>query len=287
MRIEGLLQAQAEARPDALALLDWDGTAWSFDREWRAACDAGDMLLRKGVQPGDRVLLVTENCAALCALIFACARIGAWAVPVNARQTGAELSRIITHAEPRVAVFLTSVSSDAAAHARAIQAAPEQGLWGDVAVAVLNDSNPAEEQDVAVMLYTTGTTGTPKGVMLTHSNLVFAGQMSAKFRGITDSDRVYGALPMSHVFGLASMLMASTYAGATIQLEARFAANSLYQALKSGVTILPAVPQMHALLMAYTEHEGLPAVAGGPLRYVSSGAAPLDPVWKRKGAAKS
>jgi long-chain acyl-CoA synthetase len=135
------------------------------------------------------------------------------------------------------------------------------------------------------MLYTTGTTGTPKGVMLTHANLVFAGETSAKLRGMTPTDTVYGALPMTHVFGLASMLMAATSAGATIRLEARFAAAKLYAALTSGVTILPAVPQMHALLMQYVSEQGLTTLAGGPLRYVSSGAAPLDPVWKRKAEA--
>jgi len=111
------------------------------------------------------------------------------------------------------------------------------------------------------MLYTTGTTGTPKGVMLSHDNLVYAGRTSAHTRGIVGTDCVYGALPISHVFGMASMLMAS------------------------GVTILPAVPQMHALLMQYTAEQGISSIAGGPLRYVSSGAAPLDPVWKRKAEA--
>lgn len=282
MHIHEFLTQQAEVRPDAIAIQDWDGTQISFAGELVAARAAADLLSLNGVQRGDRVLMVTENCAALCMFIYGCSMIGAWAVPVNARQTGPELERIINHATPRVAVFFGAVSPDAAAHGTRLNAREVHGAWGNVMVAELGPSDPATDTDVAVMLYTTGTTGTPKGVMLTHSNLVFGGKASAQTRGMTPEDTVYGVLPMTHVFGLASMLMAATSAGATIRLEARFSAEKLYDALTSGVTILPAVPQMHALLMQYTKDKGIKSIAGGPLRYVSSGAAPLDPVWKRK-----
>lgn len=285
MRIHQFLSDQAETRPDAIALLDWDGAPWTFAQEWEAAQAGADLLKLAGVQKGDRVLMVAENCATLCAFIFACSVIGAWAVPVNARQTEAELERIVTHANPRVALFMSGVSPDAKAHGAIYDAHEVKGTWGSLLMAELAASNPEADKDVAVMLYTTGTTGTPKGVMLTHSNLVFAGKLSTDTRGMRSTDIVYGALPMSHVFGLASMLMAATFIGATVRIEARFSAAKLHAALNEGVTILPAVPQMHALLMQYTADQGIDSIAGGPLRFVSSGAAPLDPVWKRKAEA--
>ncbi len=285
MQIHQFLEDQANARPDALAIVDWDGVEWSFAKEWDVAQKCADLLRLSGVQRGDRVLMVTENCAMQCAFVYACSLIGAWAVPVNARQTGAELERIIKHSAPRLGLFMSEVSPDAKAHGTRLDAREVKGAWGSVMVAELGPSDPEPDKDVAVMLYTTGTTGTPKGVMLTQSNLVYAGKTSADTRSLVASDVVYGSLPMTHVFGLASMFLASTFIGATIRLEARFSAAKLYKALTSGVTILPAVPQMHALLMQYTAEQGIESIAGGPLVYVSSGAAPLDPVWKRKAEA--
>ena len=285
MRIHQFLSDQAESRPDAIALLDWDGTPWTFAQEWEAAQAGADLLKLAGVQRGDRVLMVTENCATLCVFIFACSIIGAWAVPVNARQTEAELSRIIAHANPRVTLFMSSVSPDAKTHGERLNAHDVRGVWGNMKMVESAPSDAESDKDVGVMLYTTGTTGTPKGVMLTHSNLVFASKLSTDPRGMLATGTVYGALPMSHVFGLVSMMIAATFIGATVRLEARFSPAKLFAALNDGVTILPAVPQMHALLMQYTAEQGIESIAGGPLRFVSSGAAPLDPVWKRKAEA--
>ncbi len=95
-------------------------------------------------------------------------------------------------------------------------------------------------------------------------------------------DRLFAALPLTHVFGLASVVMAGLRAGACVQLCSRFSPETLFQALTDGgITILPAVPQMHAALMQYLRARGLDRIKNHRLRYVSSGGAPLDPAWKR------
>lgn len=280
------LSRQLELRPDALALSDSLGTSWSF-AELDQAAEAGAALLRlASAKRGDRVMILSENSAAAVAFLFACWKLGAVAVMVNARQSGAEVQRILDHSTPAVVVCTSAVSPDALAHADRLGATAQQGVFGSVHLARPYASNAdASLHDVAVLLYTTGTTGAPKGVMLTHDNLCFGGQASADLRQMSDKDLVYGVLPITHVFGLASVVVAACAAGAAVRLEARFSAAKLFAALQDGVTLLSAVPQMHALLMQYTAEQGLKALGSEKLRYVSSGAAPLDPSWKRKAEA--
>ncbi|WP_170365256.1 class I adenylate-forming enzyme family protein [Ruegeria arenilitoris] len=278
--------AQIRTRPQARAFADGFGANWSFADLDRAISELSDILLASGVRPCDRVMLVLENCCATVAALFACSRIGACVVPVNARQTAAELARIVDHITPAVILFTSAASPEACDHARMAGGQPVSGDFGQMHLAAPNPSAPDPDlADVAAMLFTTGTTGTPKGVMLTHENLRFGGLTSANFRGLTQDDVVYGVLPISHIFGLASIVTGSALAGAFVQLDARFAADRAFAALNTGVTVFSGVPQMHALLMQYAREQGLERLPSGVLRYTSSGAAPLDPAWKRKAEA--
>ncbi|SDF22589.1 class I adenylate-forming enzyme family protein [Limimaricola pyoseonensis] len=285
-RIDALIARHAAERPQAQGLIDSDGRVFDWAGYEAAVAAMADLLRDRGLATGDRLLIVAENCAATALSIFAAARLGAIAVPVNARMTTAEIARITNHAEPRLVAYTTNVSPEAQAHADAAGAEAVESPAGRIAIAQgPGGAADPEARDVAVILYTTGTTGDPKGVMLTHANLRFAGNASSVLRDMVPGDRIYGALPLTHVFGLASMLMAGATCGAAIRLETRFAPDKLLAALQDGATVLPAVPQMHALLMKHVASLGLDRLEGAQLRYVSSGAAPLDPAWKRKAEA--
>ena len=281
LKIDALVTARAAKAPDHPALVAQDQTL-TYGALDAAITEAADLLRARGARPGDRVLLVVENCAATAVLILAASRIGALAVPVNARMTGAEIARIADHATPRLTLWSSHISPEAARHAAQAGAQPITTSFGILHISGMAETAVSDDRQTAVILYTTGTTGAPKGVMLTHDNLIFAGRTSAHLRAMVPADRVYGVLPLTHVFGLASMLIATLAAGATAQLETRFRPDLVLRALQDGVTVFPAVPQMHALLMQHAQDQGMTRLDGNRLRYVSAGAAPLDPAWKAR-----
>ncbi|MDJ0943680.1 MAG: class I adenylate-forming enzyme family protein [Kiloniellales bacterium] len=268
------------AAADPLALRSYAGL--------REEVEALAALFRaEGVEPGDRVLILLENSLAGAAAILAAARLRAWAVPLNARLSAREVDAIRAHCRPRVSLYTAGVSPEAAAHARRHGAATRPALEPLGAVLAAGGEaapEPVAEDpaaQVAALIYTTGTTGAPKGVMLTHDNLMFIAGRSSRQRGVTAADRVYDVLPMSHVFGLSSVLLGSLYQGARLDLVPRFDPEAVARALaEDGVTIFQGVPQMYARLLARLEAgAGLPAPR---LRYISAGGAPLEPDLKAR-----
>lgn len=129
-RVEQLLEVQVAARPDALAPEDATGAAWSWADPDAAARALDAEIGNQGVRPGDRVLILIENCAAAVVALFACWRVGAVPVPVNARQSGPKIDRIAAHACPRLLLFIADVSPDAARHAARCGASTIEGIWG-------------------------------------------------------------------------------------------------------------------------------------------------------------
>lgn len=284
-RVEDFLRDRAATAPDSAALSDSSGVRWSYAEFDRASDDLAEALRGAGVQPTDRVLLLVENCAAAVAALHAAWKIGAVIIPFNARQTEGEVAKVLNHATPAAILMTSHISSDAAAHGARMGAEEITGVYGTMMLAKGTSDPDAVLNDVAVLLYTTGTTGDPKGVMLTHDNIRFGGMASSKLRQMTPDDIVYGVLPMSHVFGLVSVLTGACYTGAHVRIEARFSAQKLYDAAMEGITIIPAVPQMHAMVMQYSREQGMEKLGAPALRYISSGGAPLDPAWKRKAEA--
>lgn len=280
-----ILQRQATGRPDAPAFSDSLGKQWTYGDLSAATNELSALLGSKGVVPGDRVVILSENCCAVVAALMATSQVGGVAVPVNARMSAGEVDRILDHARPAAVLISTEVPGDSAAHATRLGATEIRGGFGAMHLAIPDKSAGDAPSQVAVLLYTTGTTGAPKGVMLTHDNMIFGGRASAELRDMVPGDVIYGVLPMTHVFGLASVMTAALWAGAEVWLEPRFSAAKLYDALRRGVTRLAAVPQMHALVMQFAKEQGLEHLGSPALKYVSSGAAPLDPDWKRRAEA--
>lgn len=284
-RISDIPRRWAKSAPDSVALCE-GGVKLTYHQLTAAVDAAAGVLRQNGVRPGDRLMIVAENCIALIVLIFAAAQADAWAVNVNARLAPRELDAIRDHSGARRLVYTTSASAEAAAHARRHGAAsvvlPGVGeiAMGDLNEACRPEAVEAESKDrVAALIYTTGTTGNPKGVMLTHRNLLFIAAMSSHVRRLIPQDRVYGVLPVTHVFGLASVALGTLYAGATLYLVARFLPRAVVQALRyEGITILQGVPAMYARLLEYDYANWSPKQSA--LRFIYAGGSPLDQTLK-------
>jgi len=282
-----IIKSWAERSSEQLALVEASGT-WTYQELVVAVSETEPWLRDLGVRPGDRVMIVCENCRAFVAILLALAALDAWPVLVNARLSGREVDEIRDHCGARRTIYTTSVSPHAREHAKRHGAVVQEAAGlGPIAVGPLNERVEPEPIDaevaqrIAALIYTSGTTGLPKGVMLTHRNLLFVAAVSAKIRSLTPNDRLYGVLPMSHAVGLSVVLLGSLLSGSTLYLSPRFDPVAALATLeKERLTVVLGAPGMFSLLADYAKLKGLKSLKFPALSIISSSGAPLQPVVK-------
>ncbi|MEU7527325.1 AMP-binding protein [Saccharothrix sp. NPDC042600] len=262
--VADLVRASAHRGPKHVALVDvttansytWAEVDSFVDRE-------AHRLVDSGVEPGDRVVVRLPTGAGFCVAVFGALRAGAVVVPVAPGQPARELQRVLADCGARLLV------GDAGG--------------ADVEALPAPELEPGEEftaigsgEDVAVLGYTSGTSGQPRGAMLSHRALLANVDQCASLRPapVTAGDRVLLALPLFHVYGLGPGLLQVAGAGATAVLLERFDASAALDAIREHrVTTLVGVPPMYrAILNQPVERlrEDLATV-----RLFTSGAAPL------------
>ncbi|MEW6645090.1 MAG: AMP-binding protein [Pseudomonadota bacterium] len=270
------------ATPDHLALVD-DKTRLTYRELDRAVSGVAQALQALGIRAGDRMMIVSENSIPLACLLLAASRLDSWAIVVNPRLSARELDQIRDHSGARLVLLTSDVSPEAATHAARYDAVVQDvgGLRG-IGVTGLNLATlpePVEAdgaKQVAVLIYTSGTTGTPKGVMLTHRNLLFSARDTALWRKMTADDVQYCVLPISHIVGISLLTMTLMF-GATVRLVAKYDPAALAKALaEEGITILNGVPATYQRLLEYRRNTGLPKLDRGRLRLIAVAGAPLD-----------
>lgn len=247
-------------------------------RELDAAVDdAVGWLLQRGVQPGDRILLQLDKGLAFLVLHLANMRFGSVTVPLNPGATHDEVVQAATDCRPRLLVRGTNAHDGDPPE---VEGVPE-------VVAVMPDSLPAGDSrrtarqtppsprpdDLACLLYTSGTTGRPKGARLLHRHLAANARTLADAWGWTPEDRLLHVLPLFHVHGLFVAASVALDCGAGIELRPRFDAPAIWDALLTGdITIFMGVPTMYHRLLAAAPR-ALPRPV--PVRLFTSGSAPL------------
>jgi len=252
---------------------------WEAGRGWttRAGLEEASRLLagrlhRAGLRPGDRVLCSAGTSLALVETYVGLLRLGAVAVPVNTAYTERELAHIVGDAEPRAAVMDDGERAGWARRAAGgdlLVLTPEVDLPAGDAPA-LDDTGPG---DPALVCYTSGTTGTPKGAVLSHGNLLASAEAIRLAWRWTERDRLLLALPLFHVHGLCVGLHGTLLAGASAVLLPRFSPDGVLDAAQEhAATLFFGVPTMYTRLAASARVGEL-----ARLRLCVSGSAPLPP----------
>ena len=274
-RIHEVTATQVAKAPDRIALVE-DGASWNYRDLDQRVSEIAAVLSSLGIRAGDRMIIVSENCIALAALLLATSRLDAWAIVANPRLSARELDQIRDHSGSRRMFFTSSISKEAAAHASRYGAENRRiGPLLEMGVDPLNESATVEPveadpvKQVAVLIYTSGTTGTPKGVMLSHDNLLISAKTTAYFRKMNEDDKIYLVLPISHIVGI-SLLIMTLMVGGTVRMVSKYDPAATAKAIaEEGVTILNGVPATYQRLLEYKSVARLKQLCPGSLRLIA------------------
>jgi len=281
-RFSHLARGWAERTPDRTALIS-GGRNVSYREFWQAVQRAAALLNDRGVRGGDRVLIVNENSVAAAVLIHACSEIDAWPAAINARMSAREIDLFREFSGCRLVLLTTGDSVAATAHAERMAAETiEDPVTGKFAItetdanAVPEPVYPEKERQTGALIFTSGTTGAPKGVMVSHQSLMYQGGNMVMLRNITQDDVLYNISPISHIIGLGTMLMTSLWAGASFEMMPQFKADHLAEAITSNrITYLLGVPMVYSRLLEYAKTNNI-SLRPSRLRVAAVAGAPLD-----------
>ncbi len=281
MDLSDWIERNAGFTPEATAIL-FEGETLSYvamaEQVGRAA---GALASGLGVKAGDRIAFLGYNNPQMLILLFACARIGAMLIPLNWRLAPPEHRRMIADSTPAVLFAEPDFIAHAAGIAEAspgmrlvaMEDAPEGWqAYGDVmadADPVAPGAHGTGPDDAILLCYTSGATGTPKGVVLTQEALFYNAINAIHMCNMTNADRVLTTLPMFHVGGLNIQTMPAFHAGATVIVHAKFDPAATFEDLeREEITLCILVP---AQIMAMMPMPQWPKLDLSHLRMLSTG----------------
>ncbi len=264
------------ARGEALCFETHDGRRFSYGDMLAISARFAGALLARGVTPGDRIAAQVDKSVEALFLYIGTLRAGAVFLPLNPAYTAVELSYFFADAEPRLVVCAPGRETEIAALTTA--QVETLGRTGDGSLMALVDRSPPEFADVqraaddlAAILYTSGTTGRSKGAMLTHENLASNARTLVAYWRFTSSDVLIHALPIFHTHGLFVATNTLLLAGGAMLLLPRFEASDVLAAMPRATSLM-GVPTFYVRLL---QHPGLTREATAHMRLFISGSAPL------------
>ncbi len=226
-----------------------------------ASARVAGLLQARGVRPGDRVAIMLPNVPQFASLYYGVLRAGGVVVPMNVLLKQREVAYYLRDSEARL-VFAWPTFAEPArlgageAGTECVVVAPGEFEQ------LLADAEPAAEvvergsDDTAVILYTSGTTGEPKGAELTHANLARNAEVVVGMLSLEADDVILGALPLFHSFGQTCGLNAAVAAGACLALVARFDPGGVLETIaRERVTVFEGVPTMYVGLLSHPDRD--------------------------------
>ena len=261
LTIASILAESAVRHPDRTAVVLGD-LRLSYAQLWGHARQYAAVLREHGVGPGDKVALLLPNTPHFPLTYFGALALGAVAVPVHALLKAEEIEYVLSDSGATVLVCAAPLLAEGAKGAE-LAGVPVLAVMdgGDATIARLDELAlaatpieslvPREPDDTAVILYTSGTTGKPKGAEITHLNVTMNVMVSAQHSfDITADDVVLGCLPLFHTFGQTCCMNTAFYVGATVVLLPRFDGVAALELLvKEECTIFMGVPTMYVGLL--------------------------------------
>ncbi len=243
-----------------LAVIEGERRFTYADLEARCARCAG-WLRTLGVERGDRVALLVGNRSAYLEVVFAAARLGAIALPLNIRLAAPEIRQLLADAEVSVLLHEAKLDGLVEAACADLPTRPilvpiaDPGDAADTYEAALAAATPVSElvavspEDPMILMYTSGTTGLPKGALLPHRKSLYNSLNAQLFFGLRSDDCVLVVVPLFHSFGLQILSMPALYSGACVLLQPHFEPTAVWDAVdREGVSFFGAVPTMFRAL---------------------------------------
>jgi malonyl-CoA/methylmalonyl-CoA synthetase len=277
--------------PKRLAIETHDGGRISYGDLIARAGQMANVLVARGVKPGDRVAVQVEKSVANIVLYLATVRAGAVYLPLNSAYTLNELDYFIGDAEPSLVVCDPSKAEGLAPIAAKVKAKVETlGPNGKGSLTEAADKASSEfatvsraNDDLAAILYTSGTTGRSKGAMLTHDNLASNSLALVGYWGFTDKDVLIHALPIYHTHGLFVATNVTLFARASMIFLPKLDPDLIIK-LMARATVLMGVPTFYTRLL---QNAGLSRETTKHMRLFISGSAPLLAETHREWSART
>ena len=275
-----VLEASAAARPEHPALIIGE-QSMSYGELDRAAGGVARALLDRGLAPGDHISVMIPNVPQFPVAYFGALYAGLAVVPLNILLTGEEVAYHIDDSESKLLIGHTQFEAPAVAGARA---AGVDVIWADgddghalmdlAKSARIEVVHPTPADSTAVILYTSGTTGRPKGAELSHSNLVMnCTNVMSRLIGLQPDDVALATLPLFHSFGQSVVMNGTLAAGGTVVLLPRFTPQDGFELIQAHrVTFFAGVPTMYFGLLHHPDGDQYDVSS---LRYALTGGAAM------------